>query len=240
VAGRAGTLAERRADFLDRPLLEVSQRKCRALERRQRLQHRVDPRAQLLPCGLAIGPGRRARESRKKRLGLVAAVLDDVFGAAADRVDGTVRGDAMDPRAEARSRLEPRQLPVRLQKGFLHHVLGILLVAHDSKCDAEDSPAVPLDERAERIPIAGPRLREDEVFSAVHGQRLDGARRNVLGPGAGCAGCGVLRCEVPGCRCPSPGPGLYYAFNAARTSSACVPTLTLSQRFATLPEASIR
>ena len=138
--------------------------------------------AQLRPCAWRSGPG--AGLARRSTSGsAVPIVVDHVLRAAAGcRSMAQLAAMRCSQVPKPGSRLEPRQLGVRLQKRVLHDVLGVLLVAGDPEGHPEDSAAVPLDERAERVAVAGPGLGQDEVFGAVHGLRkVRRAGRAVLG-----------------------------------------------------------
>ena len=50
--------------------------------------------------------------------------------------------------------------PVRAQKSFLHHFLGVLFVARHAKGEPEQGAAVALDENAKRVPVARKSQRE--------------------------------------------------------------------------------
>jgi hypothetical protein len=122
---------------------------------------------------LALGPGRRTRQSRQQRFGLAVLVGDHVLRPPANQVDRAVGSDSVDPGAERGPCLESPQLGVCPQEGLLDHVLGVRLAARDAIRHAEDGTAVPLDERAESLAISGFRLGKDESV-AVHGHVLTG------------------------------------------------------------------
>ena len=75
----------------------------------------------------------------------------------ANQVDRAVHRDPVEPRAEVRPRLEPAKLPVRLQEGFLHDVLGVLGTAGHPVRQPVHGPAVALDESLEGFAVAIPR-----------------------------------------------------------------------------------
>ena len=60
----------------------------------------------------------------------------------------------MEPRAEIRPRLEAPQLPVRLEEGFLHDVLGILGIAGHAVRQPVDGAAVAVHECSESVAIS--------------------------------------------------------------------------------------
>src|SRR5256885_1095695 len=70
------------------------------------------------------------------------------------QIDRAVRRDAVQPRAEIGARLEPAELSIRAEKAFLDHIFGILLIAGHPERQPENTPAVPLDERAKRLAVA--------------------------------------------------------------------------------------
>ncbi len=145
--------------------------------------------AQLAALRLALRAGLRRGQAFNQRRRVLIVVADRLARPLAQQVDGAIGGDAVQPRAQARSGLEPRQLRVRLQECVLDDVLGVLLVAGDPVGDAEDSATVPLDERPKRVAVAGPGLGQDEGLGAVHHSKtLDGqrvARPLARAPGSG-------------------------------------------------------
>ena len=59
----------------------------------------------------------------------------------------------MQPRAEVGARLEAAELPVRLQEGVLHHVIGVLRIARHPVREPVDSPAVTVDQGPEGVAV---------------------------------------------------------------------------------------
>ena len=194
---RGGVLAEGGRDGLYRLLFEMAEREGRALERRQFGHRLLDPRPHLA----AVRQPFRARGGRgqalHQRRGVLVLMAHGVPRTLPQQVDRAVRGDAVQPRPQARAGLEARQLRVGLQEGLLHHVLGVLLVAGQAVGDAEDSSTVPLDERAECVAVPGPRLGQDKLLGAIH-LRVGRHFRDLVSPS---------RVPGPGLRGPGPGSG---------------------------------
>jgi hypothetical protein len=113
-----------------------------------------------------VGVQGRHPVDERRRVGIV--LPHGAAGPLAQQVHGTIGRDPVQPRAEPRAGFEPRQLGVRLQERVLDDVLGVLRVAGQPVGDAEDSSAVPLDERAKGLTVAGPGLGQHELLSVVH------------------------------------------------------------------------
>ena len=77
-----------------------------------------------------------------------------------NQVDRAVHGDAVQPGAEVRPRLEAAQLLVGLQERLLHHVLGVRGAAGHPVRQPVDSAAVALDERPKRLAVSVARQRD--------------------------------------------------------------------------------
>src|SRR6185295_13285206 len=99
------------------------------------------------------------------------------------QIHRAVRDDAVQPGAEVRARLEASELPIRAKKAFLDHIFRILFVAGHPVGQPEDTPAVPLDERSERLAVtlAGT-IQDGCCFGRVHLPRLDAAAEARLAP----------------------------------------------------------
>ena len=127
----------------------------------------------------------RPRHVRRRQLhGLVEAVAADLVVPRLLRphqIHRAVGDDAIQPGAEVRPRLEPPQLPIGAKKAFLDHIFRILFVAGHPVGQPEDTPAVPLDERSERLAVALAGTGQDGCcFGRVHLSRLDGASLSWL------------------------------------------------------------
>jgi hypothetical protein len=71
-----------------------------------------------------------------------------------NQIDRTVHGNPVEPRAEVRTRLEPSELLVSLEKRFLHDIFCVLRVAGHSMREPVDSAPVALHERTESLTIS--------------------------------------------------------------------------------------
>ena len=88
--------------------------------------------------------------------------------AGTDHVERTVRGDAVEPGAEAGPFVEFRKLPVGAQEGFLHHVFSVFLMSRHTIGETEQIAAVTFHEDAERSGIPGARLRDCHAIAQFH------------------------------------------------------------------------
>ena len=69
--------------------------------------------------------------------------------------EGQIDGDAVKPCGQGRLGAERPQLRVRPQQGVLHHVLGLVRVAHDAEHGRVHARLVPLGEGEEGVRVAG-------------------------------------------------------------------------------------
>src|SRR6266849_4192390 len=98
----------------------------------------------------------------------------------AHAVDGIIRRDSIDPRSEVRSRCELSQLLVRPQKGLLNHLFGVVPIPGHAVGQAKNILAVPFDENAKRIAIAGERALDGEGVAVCDGiGALDALRHPI-------------------------------------------------------------
>jgi hypothetical protein len=95
----------------------------------------------------------RNRFDRIALLVIRAPQSDAMRAAAAEKIDGAVDADPVDPCAEAGARIEAVVAPVRLQEGLLDHVLRVLDVAGHAPGEPEDHPAVLFDQSAKGIGV---------------------------------------------------------------------------------------
>jgi hypothetical protein len=175
----------------------MPERERRALERAQPGQRFVHPCPHLAAFRQPLGVGRPGLDRR----GIVERIADLLLPGmpGPHHVHGAVRDDSVQPGREVGAGFEASQLPIRPEKAFLHHILGILLVAGHPKGQLKRTPAVPLHQDAESLAVALLSAGEDRCHVAgVHPNRLDGlTAQGVRVPGAGCrvrgVGCGARR-----------------------------------------------
>src|SRR5438270_12545140 len=77
--------------------------------------------------------------------------------AAPDKVQRIIRRDAIQPGRETGPCLVFLQLSISPQKGFLHHVLGVLFVSCHAKCETENGAAVLLNQQSKGVAVTRPR-----------------------------------------------------------------------------------
>jgi hypothetical protein len=117
--------------------------------------------------------------------------LDQAGPPGATSQDGpaAVGGDPEQPGAERPASVEARDASEGAEEYLLHHVLGIVLVAHHAEAEAENDPLVPLDQQTRRLRVAGPEFLDQRavvhrhhVLPAVRAPVIDLANRGYLLP----------------------------------------------------------
>src|SRR5258708_4985934 len=141
--------------------------------------------------------------------------------AASDQIQRIIRRDAIQPGGETRPRLVFVQLPISPQKGFLHHVLGVLFVSCHAKCKTENGAAMLLDQQSKRVAVARPR-----PLNLAAGFHFHPAFRLRLSVTVRVCGTGILACV--GFDLFTPSSGTNCPLQSRRSVTSCPPAPLLT------------
>lgn len=177
---RALAKIQRAADLLDRSPFVMAQREGGTLDCRQIVERAVDHLPHFCTGGQALWPGMPGGERRRGFVDRPADFLHPLL-TRAHRVDGAVRGDAIQPRPEIGFRLKVTELTEGAKEAFLDDVFGVLLVAGHAERELEDPVAVLLHQRGEGVFVALSGFHQHGHRAAdVHSRKLDGGHPRMV------------------------------------------------------------
>ena len=126
-----------------------------------------------------LEPARRIERRLAERFGpatdvrcLGAAFLHERGAAlaAAQRVEGGVHRDSIEPREEIGAAVERSQCAVRAHERLLRRVVGVAVISEDMKCGGVHAALVSPNEATESIPVATPSPFQIGVLVSHGGQ----------------------------------------------------------------------
>ena len=99
-------------------------------------------------------------------------IVDRLLNAApvprTNQVQRAIRGNPVQPSAEAGAFIEFVKLPVGAQESFLHNIFGVRFVSSHTKSQAEQGSAVPLDEHTKGVRITRTCLFHHRLIGEFH------------------------------------------------------------------------
>ena len=112
-------------------------------------------------------------------------------GTVAQRGSAPVRRDPKQPRTNRPFSVEAGDSPKRPDECFLHHVLGVVPMAHHAKAEAKNHPLEPFDHEARSLQIAGAEcldqrtvIHQPHAFARVAGDHTHTFNRGYLNMGS--------------------------------------------------------
>jgi hypothetical protein len=167
---------------------------------------------------LALTERREAKMEPGSEVGGLAGILPDrrqvlaqrvgiANPPATGRIEGRVRDDPVEPRAEGLAGKKSIEGSKGVKEAILHRILGVLVRRHDRACDRVRPSLVGTHERPERVSIAALRRRDELVFV---GRAERACRGGAWGGGhlrRGSVGTGTVRAVRGLCMCANEGEG---------------------------------
>ena len=164
--GRAFRDTQQSSDLTMPESLDVVEYDDRALPLGEHGESRMESGAKIRRFGGIVPAGRK----------ILAQRVGVAHAPAARRVQGSVRDDAVKPRAKRLAGKKPIEGSERMEKAVLHRVLSILVSRNDGASDRVGSPLVRANECAKRFRITALRIRHQALLLG-RAERPEGGRR---------------------------------------------------------------